>query len=176
MKQGLVRRVGRRTGDVALVQTEASPRPAKAQAASKVRSGTRAEQVVAFLREHDGEAHISEIAEALDTSPLNARNCIVGALKLGLVRRVGNRTGRVALATADEVSEAPASVRPEALEGLQRRVYDLLRGMEQPVTAKEIASQLGGRPRESGNAATQLVGVGLARRVVGAPPARYEIA
>ncbi len=180
VKQGLVRRLGQRTGEVALVvQSEApSPQPAEPQVASRGRSGTtRAEQVVAFLREHDGEAHITEIAEALGTSALNARNCIAGAVKQGLVQRVGSRTGRVALATSgDEQEEARPSVRPEDLEGFQRQVNDALREVGRPVTAKEIASRLGGRPREAGNALKVLVDVGLARRDGDERPAKYEIA
>ena len=67
-------------------------------------------------------------------------------------------------------------MKPEDLEGLQRQVYDALREIGEPVTAKEIASRLGGRPREAGNALKVLVDVGLARRDGDERPARYVIA
>ena len=177
VKQGLVRRLGQRTGEVSLVQAEApSPQPAEPQVASTVSSGpTRAEQVVAFLHEHDGEAHITEIADALGTNAANAQNSVAAGVKQGLVRRVGSRSGRVALITAGEKEpEAQPSVRPEDLEGFQRQVYDALREIGKPATAKEIASRVGGRPREAGNVAALLVSARLARRVGDERPARYE--
>ena len=115
---GLLRAQG---GQAHLVQAEVSTPPAPAPEARPPapEGASRAEQVVAALRARDGEAHITEIAEALGTSSQNARNCIVAALDQGLVRRVGTRTGRVALITAGGGQDSPPSVRAEDLRGPQ---------------------------------------------------------
>ena len=185
IKRGLVRRVGQGTGVVALV--EMAP-PATASAPANVLKGTRAEQVVAALQQAGGEGHLAQIAEALGTSAANAKNAIVAALKQGGVERVGSRTGRVRLLEPSvEAKEPPAqreappaaqeqpSVDPVTLEGMQKRVFAALQEFGAAVTAKEIASKLGCRPREAGNALVLLVDAKLVVRGAGEGKARYRV-
>ena len=60
-------------------------------------AGSRAEQIVAPLRVNGGQMHISEIADGLRTNVVNAHNAVGGAAAKGLVRRLGARSGLVAL-------------------------------------------------------------------------------
>ena len=58
---------------------------------------------------------------------------------------------------------------------MQKRVFAALRGIDGAVTAKDIASKLGCRPREVGNVLTQLVGAGVVVRVEGEGKAQYRL-
>lgn len=190
VKKGVVRRVGRRTGLVELVAGASSvPAPAtttttapRKPAPVVTRSGSRAEQVAEALRARGGEAHVTDLAEALGTNVMNARNCVAAAVRKELVERMGRRSGRVRLvelpapAPEPDVAEGELSrrARPEDLEGIQRRVYDALAKLGRPSTAKEIAGVLGCRPREAGNAAVLLAERGLARQQRTGPRSQYS--
>ncbi len=189
LKQGLVRRVGSRTGLVALVQAGPLKEvPAEVETSSRPPpSGlTRTDQLLEVLRQNGGEAHTNVIAKSVGISVPNARNKIVLAIKRGLVRRVGHGTGVVALvvegsaAGADVVPavdpdpDAAAPVLSAPPEGLSKRAFAALQGFDGPVTAKEVASKLGCRPREAGNALVLLVEAELVVRVGDEGTARYS--
>jgi|GEM_PF-3587924 len=166
VKKGLVERAGQRTGLVVLAKASEESAPAPPPSLAGL---SRAEQVSEVLRRNNGEAHVSVIAEELDTSVLNARNCTAAAVKSGLVHRVGRRSGRVRLvkaALAEVVPEAitPRTPKPAELTGILRRVYTAMVRLDAPATAKEIAAVLGCRPREAGNAAVLLTDSGLVVR------------
>ena len=61
------------------------------------------------------------------------------------------------------------------LEGMQKRVFAALQEFGAAVTAKEVASKLGCRPREAGNALVQLVEAGLVLRVRGEGKSQYRL-
>ena len=191
VKKGVVERVGKRTGLVALSGAQVRPsspvapgteaeRPTQPPSTGPRVDG-RAAQVAEVVRRRGGEVHVTDIAQELQTNTANARTCIASAVRKRLVERVGRRTGRVRLLRpqATEHRERPSkpveSTRPEALEGLQRRVYRALVKLEAPATAKQIAGVLGCRPREAGNAATVLVGKGLAVRHQDEGRPRYSV-
>ena len=204
VRQGLVERVGRRTGRIRLVgAVAAEPERVPAvvapdaddgaldavaggegaqKAQPRPHSGTRTEQLVELLAERGGELHITEIAEGLGTNRGNAGNVVTVALKAGRIERVGRRTGRVRLVTVEpaelerkEIVEPPeeaeepprAALDPEALMGLQRRVWEALDAMRGWRSAKDVAGRLGCRPREAGNALTLLVEAGVVKRQMG---------
>ena len=204
-RRGLVELVGRPDSGVSGTATETALPEAIAEVsfveapAVPVACCTRVVQLVAWLHDRGGQVHINEIGRMLRTSAGNVQNVIAAAVKAGLVRRVGNRTGLVELATATSgtvmryggppAPEAPkgveAVVRPERLEpgqlgGIQGRVYGALVELGAAVTAKEVAGVLGCRPREAGNALTLLVRGGLAAREAGEGasegPSRYQVA
>lgn len=185
VKAGLVERVGVRTGKVRLVPEPASsPPPARAPQhdapavagaatpASKKQGLSRGEQLVAALRARGGEAHITELASDLDTNRGNAENVVRAAAKAGLVERVGRRTGRIRLSQSAAMGKAPqeqpgAAVDPAELAGIQRRVWSVVSERRTWSTAREVASELGCRPREAGNALALLVDGGLVDRQPG---------
>ena len=146
-------------------------------------TGICTQQLAALLQEADGPVHVRDIRGVLDIKPANVHNVVAAAVKAGLVRRVGSRTGLVGLEAASngavtatgkveapEGGEAPAEperLEPAQLVGIQRRVFDALVELGEAATAKEVAGQLGCRPREAGNALALLVRGGLAAREVG---------
>jgi hypothetical protein len=99
--------LGEALGDGIMVPTAASapraprksqPRPARAAPAPK--SGdepTRTDQLVSLLEDNGGPVHLNEIADALGITRKNANSIVMRAGRAGLVRRVGDRSGRVEL-------------------------------------------------------------------------------
>ncbi len=85
--------------------------PARAVASgsrtAKARGPTRAEQLVEFLRGHSGEAHIGGIGAGLGLDMVNVQNTVASAARKGWVRRIGKRTGIVALVEADLPGSVP---------------------------------------------------------------------
>ena len=61
------------------------------------------------------------------------------------------------------------------LEGMQKRVFAALQEFGAAVTAKEIASKLGCRPREAGNALVLLVESSLVAKGAGPGAASYSL-
>ena len=146
---------------------------------------SRGEQLVAALRARGGEAHITDPAGDLDTNRGNAENVVRAAAKAGLVERVGRRSGRVrlslnaAVGSANAAQEQPRpAVDPAELPGIQRRVWSVVSDRRTWSTAREVANELGCRPREAGNALALLVDGGLVDRQLGDgtpdSPARYR--
>ena len=182
IRAGLVRRVGRRTGQVEFSADE--PAAEVAPVARPV-GGTRVEQLVRLLEAREAAVHIHEIGEALETGPGNVQNIVAAAVKARVVRRVGRRTGLVELpARPQEEQDArgsapPARVDPAGLDGLQRRIFDAISALTGWSTASDVACVLGVRPREAGNALALLVDSGLVQRERGdgtpARPTRYRV-
>lgn len=72
---------------------------------------TRRDQLLAVLRQHEGPVHLDLIARTLDITRGHADEVARGAVKAGLVERVGSRTGKVRLVEqADEGSPPPQVV------------------------------------------------------------------
>ena len=192
-RAGLVRRVGSRTGLVELVTTAATAAPVAEgrpplagpiePPAEPAPHGTRVEQLVALLRDRSGPVHVRDIRVALSIKPANVHNVVAQGVKAGVVRRVGHRTGLVELAgplsglerrqdeqdaseVTDEAAE-PQRLDPAQLEGIRRSVYDALVELDGLATAKEVAGQVGCRPREAGNVLALLVEGGLVEREAG---------
>jgi DNA-binding IclR family transcriptional regulator len=174
---GLVRRVGRRTGQVEVVDDKPT---VDVVPAVRNAGNTRVEQLVGILRARAAAVHIREIGEALGTNPGNVQNVVATAVKTGLVRRVGQKTGLVELAghaqkqAEAEVMSAPDRVDQAELDGIQQRVYDAISTLADWSTASQVARHLGVRPREAGNALALLVDGGLVerRRGDGTPASR----
>ena len=108
------------------------------------------------------------------------RNTLAAGVKRGLLRRVGDRTARVALVTAMPSAQPdPEAVDPSLvakLSGMQKRTYKALIGLGGQGTAKDVAGVIGCRPREAGNALAQLVDAKLVLRVSGEGKPRYSAA
>ncbi len=159
-RQGLLERVGR-TGQVVLpgqVAPEPEPKP---KPPPKPRDTSKAKARLAARAE---EARVARRA-----------------------RRAADRAAKLSGDAAEVPEEAPQLVaeRPTSPKKprktsaqlvLRSRVYRTLKELGTPCSAKEIAEQLGCRPREAGNAAVVLVEAGLARRVGEDKPAHYQLA
>ena len=194
IRTGLVARAGSRTGLVRLAKAAAEPAPAAepvpevspALAPKKVKpptGPTRVDRLVVLLEARQGAVHVTDIAEALSMTRGNVDSTVLAGVRAGLVRRVGQRAGLVELAAPpsalDGVPGTPGdrgvTTTPAVLElleaaqidGLQQRVYDALVELDGPATAKEVALQVGCRPREAGNALALLVEGGLVEREQG---------
>jgi len=142
---------------------------------AKYAGRTRAHQGAAYLELAGGEVHQSELAAALQTSVGNVNNVIRSMVDHGLAIRVGGRSGRVRL--AEQRPPGP----PPKLSGLSARVFGRLQAAGANArSAKGIAGELGNRPREIGNALSELVEQGIALRIPGdgtpTSPARYRLA
>ena len=204
LKHGLVQRVGRRSGLVELVQqgTEQQPakdtttttklavgkkQPAKPTPRRKKRGGTsHADRLVQLLHERGEPVHLDDFVEHLGTTRPTVQEVIRHAAKAGRVRRVGSRSGLVALPeqgavaeVAEPAREAPLStqapVLPASSAGLTARVVAALEARAGWMTAKDVAAALGCRPREAGNALALLVERGVVeRRRDGDGPAEYR--
>ena len=201
LQAGAVRRVGTRTGKVELIDArkkesvpaaQPTPTPKKTKPSA---SPTRVERLAAFLETRQAAVHVTDIAEALSMTRGNVDSTVLAGNRAGLVRRVGSRTGMVELATPPGALEGVpgtpgdpgGTTTPAVLElleaaqidGIQRRVFDALVEMDGAVTAKEVAAQVGCRPREAGNALALLVEGGLvereARTGTARSPSRYAI-
>ena len=205
IKAGLVRRDGSRTGLVELAAPADAAAPVAEDRAPVVEpteapaepapQGTRVVQLVALLRDRRGPVHVREIREALNIKPANVHNVVAQGVKAGAIRRVGSRTGLVELVeplsglerrqdvqadpgVTDGAAE-PQWLDPAQLDGIQRRVFDALAELGGSVTAKDVASVLGCRPREAGNALVVLVQGGSVERQTGdgtpQRPASYRL-
>jgi len=188
LKHGLVRRVGTRTGQVELVpeSPELAPRP-PIHAALMQRRRSHADRLVGLLSDRGEPVHLDDIQACLGTSRGTVQEVIRQAVKTGKVRRVGSRTGLVALpepapqeppeaaesASGSPGQAEPAAAAPAAREtapvpassaGIAARVVAVLEGVEGWSTARDVAAVLGCRPREAGNALAQLVQRGAAER------------
>ena len=181
-RAGLVQRVGNRTGLVELVgavepagDTPAPPAPTSAEHLAS--APTRVEQLVALLTERGGQIHITEIAVALDTTRGNVDNVVRAAIKAGLVRRVGSRTGLVELvAPADAaapvsedrgpvVESAVAPAEPDSQGTRVEQLVALLQDRRAPVHVRDIRVALSIKPANVHNIVGAAVKAGLVRRV-----------
>lgn len=103
-KAGLARREPGKTGNVYLVGVPApvpavaTPGPAGQRAVRPGPKPAKIDALVAFLRGRGGPVHITEIARALQTAVGAADNLVARATRMGLTRRIGNRSGLVVLA------------------------------------------------------------------------------
>ncbi len=169
LAKGLVRRVGRASGIVAL--SDGDPAEGRAAAEPRPRPSTRRRKVLEALRQAGGEASALQIADGLEISVDGAWRAISQAVRRGWVRRLDN--GRVALVAGLMEGSKQPPVDPDTLPAIQKRTLAALRALGRPATAKEIAVVIGGRPRGAGNAAAALVEAKLAVRLVGADKPRY---
>jgi DNA-binding MarR family transcriptional regulator len=119
VRAGLVRRAGSRTGLVELVAPADAAAPVSEDRAPVVEpaeapvepdpQGTRVEQLVALLQGRCDPVHVRDIRVALSIKPANVHNIVGAAVKAGLVRRVGSRTGLVELAAAESTPAGPGT-------------------------------------------------------------------
>ena len=213
VRHGLVRRVGSRSGLVELAQQgiEQQPveatkppagkrQPAKPAPRKKKRGGpSHADRLVQLLRDRGEPVHLDAIVQVLGTTRGTVQEVIRHAAKAGRVRRVGSRTGLVALpaaAPSEPVQEEPqrpeapvlppaaseeaptgrqAAPVPASSAGLAARVLAALEAADGWCTAREVAAALGCRPREIGNGLALLVERGVVdRRCDGDGPAAYR--
>ena len=131
----------------------APPKPASGATAPP----PRRLQLVALLEQRGGPIHIAEVATGLGVTPGNAGNVVADAVRHGLVRRVGSRTGRVELVGGDAVvkPEVPATPKvgasaaapPEAKKkrggpSHADRLVELLRQRAEPVHLDELVTHL----------------------------------
>ena len=114
-------------------------------------------QLVALLEGRDGPMHVSEVAAGLGVKLGNAGNVISDAIRHGLVRRVGSRTGRVELvggkdrAVEPEPPQAPAPQTSAATLKRKKkrrgpshadRLVELLGQRAEPVHLDELVTHL----------------------------------
>ena len=207
-RQRLIRRVGSRTGLVALPLPDPKARENPALLPTSTRGPTHADRLLELLRDRGGPAHMDQIAAQLGTTRGTVYGVVRAGISAGQLRRLQKRPGMVALAGVDAEAElvpepppapskrkptrarqadgdvglspahrpdaTPQGADPAALQGIQRRVFEVLLALGAPATAKEVASQLGVRPREAGNAAALLVDGLLVQRVDGGEKPRYR--
>ena len=163
---------------------------------------SHADRLVQLLRERGEPVHLDDLVQVLGTTRPTVQEVIRHAAKAGRVRRVGSRTGLVALPAAaaaepareasqrsgarlpegtpaEATTEAPAPRQaapvPASPAGLAARVVAALEEADGWVTGKDVAGAVGCRPREAGNALALLVERGLVeRRRDGGGPATYR--
>ena len=148
--------------------------PAKATHTS--RSGTRVAQLVELLRAQRGKAHLREIAAGLETNNANAQNVIAAAVKRGVVRRVGKRTGVVELVEAVPTAPAAATTKaaataktaapPVTKSGSRaEQVAEALRARGGEAHVTDLADVLGTNVMNARNCVAAAVRRGLVERV-----------
>ena len=88
-----------------VVPALAPPKLASARPAAKAAGEppTRIDQLLELLSRRPGPLHLNEIALGLGITRKNANSIVMRAGRAGLVRRVGNRSGKVEL-----IDQAPA--------------------------------------------------------------------
>jgi DNA-binding IclR family transcriptional regulator len=195
-KAGLVVRGPRGAGLVALPDQDLEPllaeqgRPTAGFEPFTTAPGTsRGDQLLLLLRERGPQMHVRSIAGSLGITRQRTNTLVVQAVAAGQVERLGRRTGQVRVLRSasragaasvelgvEEAGNPHSPVPGPPLEGLPARVLEALTSFAEPVTAKEVASVVGGRPREAGNALVQLVERGIVdRQKVEGRPARYRV-
>ena len=108
------------TGEPVAVEEDApvlsSPPKASVQVKKAVAVGagsrrvTRRDQLLVVLRQHEGPVHLDLVARTLDITRGHADEVARGAVKAGLVERVGSRTGKVRLVEHADESSPPQQV------------------------------------------------------------------
>ncbi len=148
--------------------------------------GTRAQQLALLLDREGRPLHIDEIASAFATSTANAHNITRAALDAGFIERVGSRTGKVRRVVARKAPRPkptpgpkppprPAPAPKRELSPFMRRVLKGLRAIGAAGTAKDVATYLGCRPREAGNALALLVEAGRVTKDASVTPTSYRV-
>ena len=140
--------------------------------------GTRREQLLAVLRQHGGPLHLDVVAVALKIKRGHADEIARQAVKAGLVRRAGSRTGKIELAKAavvetpveepaPDVSPAPASEESKRSASPTRvdRLVTFLETRKGAVHATEIAETLATTRGNADSAMRAGIRAGLVRRV-----------
>lgn len=148
----------------------ASPPPQVNESQLSAPAGmSRGEQLVGFLRDRGGRAHLHEIAEGLSTSLANAQNVIAAAVKKGLAEREGQRTGIVVLVDAPmeptPTRAPPVPARSAARPSRAEQVVEVLRRHGGEVHASVIAEELSTDALNARNCVASAVKSGLAERV-----------
>ena len=139
---------------------------------------TRRDQLLTLLRRHDSPLHLEAIARALDIKRGHADEVARQAIKAGLVRRVGSRTGKIELVDAVAVetpsveavpkvspATAPKKAKRSASPTRVDRLVAFLETRPGAVHATEIAEALATTRGNADSAMRAGVRAGLVRRV-----------